>query len=386
MRTEAWVLYRGEDTPRNKEIAPSPELRCEMFDFPAPDDDEVLVEPIVGCWEGNMNHALLRRPVDICLQRNEPKVVIGNAGVVRVLRPGRDVRSVREGDVCLVFCNGIWDEHGYPQKIYGYDAPNTVGLLARRTKLHERQLIRLPAGSRSTFEQWAAFSLRFITAWANWKVAYGSWRLQMPAGARPSVWGWGGGVTLAELMLAQRDGCATAMLSSHNERLTAIQNAGIEAVDRRTFPDLNFDAELYRSSDGYRERYLASEHDFLETVKSLTGGRGVSIFVDYIGKPVFRATLKSLARPAVITTAGWKGGMDLSIVRAMECIQWHVHVHTHYARYEEGVEAVQMSEETGWAPPPPERRWRWDRIPELALQYSRGEISDLFPIFEINVD
>ena len=65
-----------------------------------------------------MSHALSRSPVDICRQRREEKVVIGNAGVVRVLKAGDGVKSVREGDLCLVFCNGVWDEAGYPEKIY----------------------------------------------------------------------------------------------------------------------------------------------------------------------------------------------------------------------------------------------------------------------------
>src|ERR1044072_1714271 len=99
-------------------------------------EHEVLAEPIYGCWEGNMNHAFRRTPVDICRQRDEEEVVIGNAGGVRVLRTGRAVTSVVEVSLCLVFCNGVGDEFGYPKKIYGYDAPGTVGLLARQTKLH----------------------------------------------------------------------------------------------------------------------------------------------------------------------------------------------------------------------------------------------------------
>jgi NADPH:quinone reductase-like Zn-dependent oxidoreductase len=378
VRTEAWVLHRGGGN--GDQPAPA-RLALEEFCFPPPDDDEALVEPLIGCWEANMGHALERRPVDICAQRDEPRVVIGNAGVVRVLRPGRNLAGLREGDLCLVFCNGVWDEHGYPRKIFGYDAPGSVGLLARRTKLHRRQLIRLPPGSRHGLAQWAAFSLRFITAWANWKVAWGAWRLQAPGGSAPFVWGWGGGVTLAELQLARRDGCETAMVASHEERLELIRSAGIHAVDRRRFPDLDYDP----AADGAeRERYLVSERRFLAAAAAHTGGRGVSIFIDYIGRPVFRATLKALGRPAIVTTAGWKCGMDLSLVRALECMHWHTHVHTHYARYDEGLEAVQASESTGWAPPPPRRVWEWEQIPALARTYAAGEAAEMFPVYRVN--
>lgn len=390
--TQAWVLHSGRNgngpghSNGNANHMPSEpgELRLETFAFEEPASHEVLVEPLIGCWEGNMSHALLRQPIDICCERGEEKVVIGNAGVVRVIHPGRDVKSVRENDVCLVFCNGVWDERGYPKKIYAYDAPHTVGLLAKRTKLHERQLIPLPSDSRIRLDQWAAFSLRFITAWANWKVAYGTWRAQSASGDSPEVWGWGGGVTLAELLLARLAGCPTAMISSHRERLDLIQDCGIRAVDRKQFPDLSFDRERYQNCQDYRSQYLQSEQQFLNIVRHQTSGRGVSIFVDYIGQPVFRATLKSLGRPGVITTAGWKGGMDLALIRAMECISWHTHVHTHYARYMEGVEAVAFAAEHLWAPPRSQQCWKWDEIPTLASDYAAGKVTSLYPIFEVN--
>jgi NADPH:quinone reductase-like Zn-dependent oxidoreductase len=388
--TEAWVLYRGPNgngkaNGNGSRIdAPGAHLRLESFTFPAPGENEVLVEPLLGSWEGNMSHAVMRQPVDICRQRGEDKVVIGNAGVVRVLKPGRQVTTVKEGDVCLVFCNGVWDEHGYPMKIYAYDAPGTVGVMAKRTKLHERQLIPLPSDSGIELDQWAAFSLRFITAWANWKVAYGAWRIQTDGERAPQVWGWGGGATLAELLLAHLAGCKTAMISSQRERLKSIESAGIQAVDRGLFPDLCYDRERYLGCDEYRERYLSSERRFLRTVQESTDGQGVSIFVDYIGQPVFRATLKSLSRPGVITSAGWKGGMDLAVIRALECMSWHTHVHTHYARYSEGVEAVMFAVERGWAPPAARGTWAWEEIPELAREHALGRITSMFPIFRVN--
>lgn len=54
----------------------------EMFEFADIAENEVLVETICGCWEANMTHALQRKPVDICRQRHEARVVLGNAGVV----------------------------------------------------------------------------------------------------------------------------------------------------------------------------------------------------------------------------------------------------------------------------------------------------------------
>lgn len=385
--TEAWVIYQDTDEAGAARVPRPAVLQREPFSFSDIDDHEILCEPLYGCWEANMTHALERRPIDVCRFRSEERVVLGNAGVLRVLRAGRAVAGFKEGDLCMLFCNGIWDEHGYPDKILAYDAPGTMGVLAKRMKLHERQAIKIPAGSRLSPRQWAAFSLRYVTAWANWKHAHACWSL---SGGRhtteaPHVWGWGGGVSLAELALAKHFGCEAALCSSGDARLSLIERLGIEPIDRRRFPDLYFDESRYEESADYRKAYRASEEKFLAAVMEQTGGRGVAIFVDYIGAPVFRATLKALRRPGVITTAGWKLGMTTSSVRALECMHWHIHVYTHYARYEQGLEAIDFAEETGWGPPVEgDEVYGWDDIPLLAERYAAGALSTYFPLFEVN--
>ncbi len=380
--TEAWVLHAAPEGGRPEPLLDR--LREETFCLGDLADEEVLVEPLYGCWEGNMTHALERDPVDVCRQRGEERVVLGNAGVVRVLRAGSAVRGFRAGDCCLVFCNGVPDARGFPEKIYAYDAPRTVGLLARQTKLHPRQLIRVPAGSRHSLRQWAAFSLRYVTAWANWHAAYGCWRSLSGEDASPWVWGWGGGVSYAQLTLAALQGCRAAMISSEPSRLHLIESSRLAAVDRKEFPHLSFDPERYSSDAGFKARYLQSEERFLRIVGERTDGDGVAIFIDFIGLPVYRATLKALARPGVITTAGWKEGMLLTTLRAVECMRWHAHVHTHYARYEQALAAIAFAEETGWMPPLEEEVHPWGEIPALAESHARGTVQSFYPIFEIN--
>src|SRR4051812_38129555 len=112
--TDAWILSAAGGGLRRETIS---------FDL-GPRD--VLAEPLYGCWEANMAHALARHPVDICRERGEERVVIGNAGVVRVLRAGSEVRGLREGDVGMVFAAGIADAQGYMSKVLGYDAPGTL--------------------------------------------------------------------------------------------------------------------------------------------------------------------------------------------------------------------------------------------------------------------
>lgn len=382
--TEAWVLYASGDHPR-PELA---ELRRERITIPDLTDHDVLAEPLYGCWEANMAHAVARSPVDICRERGEEKIVLGNSGVVRVLKTGAAVTGMREGDVCMVFGNAVADEFGYMKKALAYDAPNTMGVLAKRTRLSKNNLIPLPAGTRYSYKHWAAFSLRYVTAWTNWNVAYGCWRVQMSEQDLPApfVWGWGGGTTLAELTLAQRQGCRVAMLASSDQRLDLIKRMGIHPLDRRAFGNLEFDEKRYGADPDYRRKYLEAEGAFLDTVRERTQGLGVSIFVDYIGAPVSRVTLRALGRQGVLATAGWKCGMVTSSVRALECINRHIHVHTHFARYAEARAAMYSAENTGWMPPleDAERCYEWDDVPELVRDYASSRIDSYFPLFRVN--
>ena len=380
--TTAWILPQGTSNSADSDI------RIEEINLPEVEAEQCLVESVYGCWEGNMSHAIDREPVDVAKQRNEDFVVLGNAGVVRVLQVGEQVTTVKKGQFAVLFCNGVWDKWGFPIKIFGYDAPGTIGLLAKRTVLHQQQVIPIPDNSRYTLKQWAAFSLRYITAWSNWQQAHGCWRVQMTQSDCPSpfVWGWGGGVTWAELTLARFSGARVTMISGNPKRLRAIRRAGMNAVDRRAFPYLDYDSARYRSDEAYRDRYLESERVFLRTVDEQTNETGVSIFLDYVGSPVTRATIKSLSRQGVVATAGWKEGMKIQHIRAIECIERHTHVHTHYARYSQGRAAVQFAENTGWMPDDTVDMDVYDftEIPVLHKDYTSGHTHSYFPIFEIN--
>ena len=78
----------------------------ELFELPPIGEHGIRARPLYGTWEGNMGHALDRKPVDICLQRNEPKVVIGNAGVVKILEVGSKVKNVEPGQNAVILATG----------------------------------------------------------------------------------------------------------------------------------------------------------------------------------------------------------------------------------------------------------------------------------------
>ena len=100
-------------------------------------------------------------------------------------------------------------------------------MLAKTTKLHQKQVIPIPENNTYDLKRWAAFSLRYVTAWSNWRLAYGMLRLQLTENELPDpvVWGWGGGVSLAELHLAHLQGCRTFQVSSRKDRQEARQRA-----------------------------------------------------------------------------------------------------------------------------------------------------------------
>ncbi len=176
--TDAWVLHAGPARQESGEAVPG-ELVREEFSFPDITENEVLVAPLYGSWEANMSHALERTPVDVCRQRGEDRMVIGNFGVVRVERTGEAVTRVKEGDLCLIQAFARTDEDGYVKLVHAYDAPGTTGVLARRTKIGEHLLLPLPKDTRYSLQQWAASYGRYWTAWDNWKVAHACWRSQV---------------------------------------------------------------------------------------------------------------------------------------------------------------------------------------------------------------
>ena len=173
LSTEAWILPAGD--PGSAEAGRAGAGRAEPgrlhlgeVSLAEPGPDEALVEPVLVGWEGNCYHAVQRDPVDIALARGEGQVVLGNSGVVRVLRPPRHLAdgTLSEGDLCLVQANVKPDRFGYGVNgaAFGYDAPGTVGLLARRTVIPGSCLLPLPDNTPYSVEQWAAFSIRYVTA------------------------------------------------------------------------------------------------------------------------------------------------------------------------------------------------------------------------------
>lgn len=375
--TTAWLLYK-----KGKKVG----LVEEKFEFSSIEAHEVLIEPLFGCWEGNMDHALRYDPVDICQERNEEKVVLGNGGVVRVLKIGTEVSNFKKNDICMLFSTGIPDKYGYPIKVLGYDMKGSIGLLSKRSKVPQHCLIKLPENNGYSLQQWAAFSARFVTAWANWKMAYSAYQLQRPVKSNevPFIFAWGGGVSFAQALLAKYYGFDVAMIASHPERLDMLKSFGIIPIDRRKYQALNFNEEKYNFDKSYKREYTASVNMFKKDVTSFSPSKDVSIIFDHLGGDNFRTTLRLLGREGVVATAGWKIGMKLSYIRANSCINRQFFIHTHYANLMECIESINFSINNNWNAPINNDYYTWDKIPILADDYSKERIISYFPIYEVN--
>lgn len=376
--TEAWVIHRG---PRGAKAAA--ELRLETVRFAEPKDGEVLVESLYGSWEANMDHAIRRDPVDVCRLRREDPVILGNSGVVRVLKDTSGDSSLIEGQICL-FCPGDdLDELGFPRTISGYDTRGSMGLLAKLMKAPRFNFFPLPVTAASKLLKWSAFPVRFLSAWSNWRAALACWRSQQPPDRKPTVWAWGGGVGVAEAWLARLEGCQATVISSTADRLELIRSLRLNAVDRRPFASLSFSPDRYREDQAYRLQYLQHEKAFQAAVLEITGPRGVDIFIDNIGTPVSRATAKVLAREGVIATTGWKHGRSDHIDRVVDCTSRRIRVHTHGCGLHEIKDAVDAALKYDWLPPVAEP-FPWSSIPTLASRYATASQTDLFPIYKVS--
>ncbi|MFD5186336.1 zinc-binding alcohol dehydrogenase family protein [Streptomyces sp. NPDC058372] len=368
---------------------PGAALRRGPFAFGPLDEGEALVEPIIGSWEANMDHALTRSPIDVCSSRGEDAVVLGNLGVVRVLKmnAGRSTEvSAREGDLCLLMPFGKTDRFGYAELAHAYDAPGTIGLLAKQSKMDARLLLPLPEGTAYSLSQWASYG-RYFTAWDNWSKAYGCWRTQVADDdpAHHLVFGWGGGVAFAELMLARRAGFRVAMAAGSDERVAFLREHGITPVDRRRFPALSRPNRREQADRERHEQRRKSVEDFLHVTRELSDGHGVAIFADNIGEPLYDVTLGALAREGVVTTCGWKAGMRLAHLRGAESIGRHIHVNTHVWRLPDSPGIRDFQETEGWmAPAGSDVQYDFDRVPDLADDYANGRIGSYFPTYSVN--
>jgi NADPH:quinone reductase-like Zn-dependent oxidoreductase len=127
----------------------------------------------------------------------------------------------------------------------------------------------------------AAFSLTFLTAWRM---------ISSRARLRPDqtvlLTGIGGGVALAALKIVLYTGSAVIVTSRHRWKLDRARELGATHT------------------------ILDEGQDWSETVRTLTGGRGVDLCVDSVGKVLHGRCIRSLAQGGSLTICGSTTGSD----------------------------------------------------------------------------
>src|SRR5260370_12012541 len=139
------------------------QLVKEDFELPDLAEDEVLAEPLFGCWEGNMEHALSRRPIDICGPRGEERVILGNSGVVRVAAVGAGVRGLKPGQNAITCGGAVPRRFCFSERLFAYHPPGTKGGPAPPSHIKRCAILPVPPGTRQSPAPRAAIYVRHVT-------------------------------------------------------------------------------------------------------------------------------------------------------------------------------------------------------------------------------
>lgn len=140
----------------------------------------------------------------------------------------------------------------------------------------------------------AAFTLATLTAWRMCVT-----RAQVREGDDVLIWGIGGSVALASLLICKRRGARVWVTSSSVAKLERARALGADEV---------------------------LDHGAVEVgreVRRRTGRRGVDVVIDSVGERTFPQSLLALARGGRLATCGGTSGHNLAIdVRRLFWHQW----------------------------------------------------------------
>ena len=164
--------------------------------------------------------------------------------------------------------------------------PPEIGLVGSATAGTMAEKFVVPEGNVLDIgdadpEKAAAFSLTFITAWRMI-----SSRARLKPNQTVLLTGIGGGVALAALQIVRHIGCEVIVTSRHQWKLDRAKELG--------------------ATHGI----LDQKQDWSEEVKTFTGGRGVDLCVDSVGKVLHGRCIKSLAHGGSLTICGTTTGGD----------------------------------------------------------------------------
>ena len=277
---------------------------------------DVHLRILAASAEHNVDHAALADTVNIAEARGG-KMYPGNSALGEVIGTGSDVTKFAVGDIVVTHCNGEPDEYGYPQRIWAYDMPDSIGWYAEEAVVGDWQLVKAPLDCGLGLWEMAALPLRAPTAYHLWRRGLGILRLKITPEQCSSfnVLGFGGGVSELFLMIAKAEGHNAFFCSGSPERRAALEKLGIVGIDQKAF-------NRFASRDDVK--------GFGKEVKKLTGGVGAHLVCDMLRGPVFDAGFQIAAREGVNVSAGWQLSQKISYNSTLASVKQVTLDHTHY--------------------------------------------------------
>ena len=143
----------------------------------------------------------------------------------------------------------------------------------------------------------AAFPLATLTAWRLMVT-----KAQVKARDTVLIWGIGGGVSLAAMMIAKARGARVWVTSGSDEKLARARALGAD--------------------EGFNHHQV----DVAKEVRARTNKRGVDVVVDSVGAATWAKSLLSLGRGGRLVTCGGTSGPELQMdVRRLFWYQWTIY-------------------------------------------------------------
>ncbi len=153
-----------------------------------------------------------------------------------------------------------------------------MGAFAEYTLIRQSRVMVLP--DSMSFEQGATFPIAAVTAWHLLHTCH-----RTAAGDCVIVHSAAGGVGLAAVQIARAAGARVIGTVSSDEKIALVRKFGADDV-------INYET-----------------HDFAAETMRLTGGRGVDLILDAVGKPTFAKGLTCLAPFGHLILFGSAGGV-----------------------------------------------------------------------------